>query len=563
MSTGFARLASPRQKLAELRPRLFRERRQLEAGCGAGVGAKDSEAARVRQHRDPAAPRERLAREQHGDVDQLLERVGLNHSGLPEQRLDRGRRPRKRRGVRARRALARRRAPALHRQDRLLAGDAAGRPARTCAGCRTTPGRARRAPSPASSSQYSSRSFDETSALLPIETKRESPSPRAVACSSRARPSAPLCDEKPMFPAGNECGAKVAFNPARPRRCPRQFGPTSRAPCARTSDSSSSWRRSPSDAGLGEPRRDHAERARTLAERSLRLGQHSLTRHAEDGEVDVAGDVRDRRVGLNAGDRRRLRVHRIGDAVEAGLEDVAEELAADRATTGRGADDRHRARREERPQRRGDGDVIALVDGSAITRGGLDLEAHLRRAALEPPRDGEAGVGEDAEHRLVVRHDFGDERRDPGRGGRLGQLLQQARADTVTLKLVGDGEGDLGAARVAQPRKAREATTRSSSVPINDPRVIPVGIDEGLDRLGGQRSESRGTAGKGFRPRDGRRTRAALSSPLRPARATAACSRRAGSRHGHLGSLLPYGAVWGRRRRGCIRPVSEHVAGNH
>ncbi len=49
-----------------------------------------------------------------------------------------------------------------------------------------------------------------------------------------------------MFPAGNECGAKVAFRPTAAEEIPRQFGPTRRAPCARTSASSCSWRRMPS-----------------------------------------------------------------------------------------------------------------------------------------------------------------------------------------------------------------------------------------------------------------------------------------------------------------------------
>ena len=109
------------------------------------------------------------------------------------------------------------RAAALHREDRLLARDPAGEPRRTCAGCRTTRGRAGRGRSSGSSSQYSSRSFDETSALLPIETNAERPSPRAAPRSSSARPSAPLCDEKPMLPGGNVRGAKVAFSPGRRR----------------------------------------------------------------------------------------------------------------------------------------------------------------------------------------------------------------------------------------------------------------------------------------------------------------------------------------------------------
>ena len=51
-----------------------------------------------------------------------------------------------------------------------------------------------------SSSQYSRRSFDDTSALFPIETKDEKPSARETLRSKSARPRAPLCEEKPILP---------------------------------------------------------------------------------------------------------------------------------------------------------------------------------------------------------------------------------------------------------------------------------------------------------------------------------------------------------------------------
>ena len=66
-----------------------------------------------------------------------------------------------------------------------------------------------------SSSHHSSRSFEETSALLPIETKAEKPSPRSEAFSSSASPSAPLCDENAMRPGGSARGANVAFEAER------------------------------------------------------------------------------------------------------------------------------------------------------------------------------------------------------------------------------------------------------------------------------------------------------------------------------------------------------------
>ena len=97
-----------------------------------------------------------------------------------------------------------------------------------------------------SSSHHSSRSFEETSALLPIEMNDDRPRPLASARSSTASPRAPLCDEKPMFPAGNARGAKVAFSRTFADAIPRQFGPTRRAPCSRTSAISCSCRIRPS-----------------------------------------------------------------------------------------------------------------------------------------------------------------------------------------------------------------------------------------------------------------------------------------------------------------------------
>ena len=84
------------------------------------------------------------------------------------------------------------------------------------------------------------------SALLPTETNADRPRPRPATRSSNARPSAPLWDEKPIEPAGNDRGANVAFNLDPATAMPRQFGPNSRAPWARTAASSRSCRSRPS-----------------------------------------------------------------------------------------------------------------------------------------------------------------------------------------------------------------------------------------------------------------------------------------------------------------------------
>ena len=255
---------------ASARARLVGELGQLEPGGLAGVGAEDPEPARVREHGDAAAARQRLAREQRRGVDELLERACAQHAGLAEERVDRGVGAGERGGVRAR--GARRRPPSSRPSAR---GSACGarrgaRRARTCAGCRTTRGRAARGRSPGSSSHHSSRSFEETSALFPIETNDEKPRPRSAAFSSSARPSAPLCEEKPIRPAGSARGAKVAFRPTRrhgdaeavradePRAVRADEREQPLLPLAALAP------------GLGEAGRDHAERTHAVPERRRR-----------------------------------------------------------------------------------------------------------------------------------------------------------------------------------------------------------------------------------------------------------------------------------------------------
>ena len=70
------------------------------------------------------------------------------------------------------------------------------------------------------------------SARLPIDANDDRPMLRSPARSMNARPSAPLCDRNPTFPAGGIAGAKVALRRASELvfRMPRQLGPISRMP---------------------------------------------------------------------------------------------------------------------------------------------------------------------------------------------------------------------------------------------------------------------------------------------------------------------------------------------
>ena len=85
---------------------------------------------------------------------------------------------------------------------------------------------------------------------------------------------------------------------------------------------------------LGEARRDDDERADALAERLLGGFEHGRGRQRDHGEVDGVGDLLDRAVGAHARDRLAVAVDRVRRAGEVALEDVAEELAADRARAG-------------------------------------------------------------------------------------------------------------------------------------------------------------------------------------------------------------------------------------
>ena len=60
-------------------------------------------------------------------------------------------------------------------------------------------------------SQNCSRSLLLTSALLPIDTNVETPSPSPAAWPSSSMPSAPDCDANPIWPRTGRNGANVAF----------------------------------------------------------------------------------------------------------------------------------------------------------------------------------------------------------------------------------------------------------------------------------------------------------------------------------------------------------------
>ena len=200
---------------------------------------------------------------------------------------------------------------------------------------------------------------------------------------------------------------------------------------------------------LGESCGDHAERADPGLERGPRSVEHVGAGQADDCEVDLLGQLLDRRVAPDAGHRLSRAVDRVRGSLELAGEDVPEDDASDRLAPRRRSDHRQARRREERAQRGDDREVIALLDVAAIGVRRLDRERDLEGSVVEGARDAEPCVLEDPHHRRVLAHHLCDEVLDSDRGRALGELLEHACADPASLLVVGDGERHLRRRRVA------------------------------------------------------------------------------------------------------------------
>ena len=91
--------------------------------------------------------------------------------------------------------------------------------------------------------------------------------------------------------------------------------------------------------------------------------------------------------------------------------------------------------------------VIARVHALEVALGGLDPELDFHGAALQLPRALEPGL-EDPEH-LAVLEEHLTNRSMPTAAARC-KPLEQTGADSASLEVVRDDEGDLGGRRIAQ-----------------------------------------------------------------------------------------------------------------
>ena len=255
----------------------------------------------------------------------------------------------------------------------------------------------------ASSSQYSRRSLEETSALLPRDTKAERPSPRARACSTTARPSAPLCEANPTLPGGRTPAANVALSRCAEDAMPRQFGPMRRPPCARTRSSSAACLPSALRADLGEAGRDHAERAHTRCEGVSGGGENRPCRHADDCQIDDWMYPGKRRPCRNPLDGLAAAVDRNDLSGEVPCEHIAEEFAADGAAPRRRAVHGDACGSEKCPKRGRHGHVVAIVDPGDIAAGRLDQQGRLDHTTGHSLLHSEPRRVDDIEHLVIAR----------------------------------------------------------------------------------------------------------------------------------------------------------------
>ena len=347
MSIGFAMLASGERSDGEPLAGGGARLRQLEPDRLAGVGAEDPEAARVRQHGDPAAARLGLAREEGGDVDQLLERLRPGDACLAEERVHRGLRPGERRGVGARRPLPRRRRPALHREDRLAPSDAAGdatEPARIPEGLDVHEDDLRRVFVLPPLEQVVRGDVR----LVPDRDERGEAEPAGVGGLEEGKPECAALRGEADVAARRGTGREGRVEARLRDRDPEAVRPDHARAVGADEREQLLLALGALAPDLGEAGGDDDERAYALAERLLGGLEHGRRRQRDDGEVDRVRDLLDRGVRTNAGDRLAVPVHRVRGTREVALEDVAEELAADRAAPARRADDGDARRLEER-----------------------------------------------------------------------------------------------------------------------------------------------------------------------------------------------------------------------
>ncbi len=200
-------------------------------------------------------------------------------------------------------------------------------------------------------------------------------------------------------------------------------------------------------ARFAETGADYNQRADPLAQAVVNDRRDVGRRHDDDGQIDVARNVAHGRVGLQAIDLGRARVHRHEGPGEPGRAQVVQDLGSNPPAPGIGADHGDGTRLEKRPQRGGGRDLRTPAARALGLRRRLEIERDMEHALIEPLRQREPGLQEHVHHRQVVAEDVGVEDADAAIAADFGQPLEHARAKAVSLERIGDGERHFGALR--------------------------------------------------------------------------------------------------------------------
>lgn len=197
-------------------------------------------------------------------------------------------------------------------------------------------------------------------------------------------------------------------------------------------------------AGLGEARGDDEHRLDPVGRALLDHLGGRFRGNRDHGEIRGAGKIFEGPVRLDPCDLVRLGVDDPEVARELRRGDVADEEMAGGVAFAAGADDHHRGGVEDRAHAQGLGPVLPRglnLDGSCRR---IDVEVHGHDTVVETARDLVAGGLEDLQHRTVLRQHLGGEPAEPQIPGSSGEMFEEDRADAATLVGVGDVEGHLG-----------------------------------------------------------------------------------------------------------------------
>ena len=197
-------------------------------------------------------------------------------------------------------------------------------------------------------------------------------------------------------------------------------------------------------AGLGEPRGDDDDAVHALARAVEYDLRHRLGGYGDDREVDVAGDLLDRPVSGEPGDRLGLRVDGVHRTGEIGQHEVADQHLADGVLAATRPDDGDAARTHEPLNGRGLCTVLARLHHADRRVGGVDGEDETHHAVFDRALDLVPLLAEHLDHPGVLGQDLGDELLVLAFAARLREVLEQQLTQPAPLMRVLDQERDLG-----------------------------------------------------------------------------------------------------------------------